>query len=85
MFVLPNFRGIGIAEKIVQHLLDQHPNYPNIYCIPFPHLSDFYQKFGFDTCLPSQFEQVPEEIIKKHAWCNAEYDKPMLLFILHRR
>ena len=84
MFVLTEFRGQGVADVIVRFLMNQSGIYSTIYCLPFPHLSDFYQRFGFVPC--HEPSSVPEEVRSKHAWCNtdAHYPYPTLLFVLKR-
>jgi predicted GNAT family N-acyltransferase len=80
MYVFEDFRGIGIAGQIVKFLLERSSPLQTIYCIPFAHLSDFYQKSGFEIC--TNFEQVPAEILRKHLWCKEKYTHPVSL--LHR-
>ena len=84
MFVLTEFRGQGVAYTIVQFLMYRSGAYSTIYCLPFAHLSDFYQRFGFVPC--HEPSSVPEEVRSKHAWCNtdAHCPYPTLLFVLKR-
>src|SRR5262245_54122533 len=80
MYVLTEFRGRGIADAIVRFLLDQSRTCSTIYCIPFAHISGFYQRFGFVLC--HEPSSVPEEVRSKHAWCNGYYPHPTLLLVL---
>ena len=79
IYVLPNFRGLGAAEKIVSNLCKKNPFIGStIWCLPFENLYSFYAKFGFKNC---ETQNIPQEVIKKHAWCNSEnrYEKKVLL------
>jgi GNAT superfamily N-acetyltransferase len=80
MYVLTEFRGQGIADAIVRFLLNQSRIYSTIYCIPFAHLSEFYQRFGFVPC--QEPSTAPEEVRSKHAWCNGYYPHPTMLLVL---
>lgn len=44
---LPAFRGRGVAERMVEHLLCENRQ-PVLYCIPLPELEGFYQRFGLE-------------------------------------
>jgi GNAT superfamily N-acetyltransferase len=47
MYVLDQFRRMGIAEKVILHLLKNHEQHKKIWCLPFKHLQRFYTGFGF--------------------------------------
>ena len=68
IYVLPNYRRLGIAEKIVGHLCQNNP-FKNkiIWCLPFENLLGFYSKFGFRNVNENY---IPEQIMKKYDWCN---------------
>lgn len=79
IYVFPNFRGFGVAEKIVQHLCEENSfGIATIWCLPFENLSNFYLKFGFRNC---KHVKIPEKITQKLKWCNSEskYDEKVLL------
>lgn len=58
-------------------------NYKNIYCLPFGHLQSFYQSHGFIPVVDQSV--VPEEVVKKHRWCNETYkEKTTLLMELNK-
>ena len=79
IYVFPNFRGFGVAEKIVQHLCEGNPfGESTIWCLPFENLFKFYSKFGFETC---ENKNAPEKVAQKLEWCNSEnqYGKKVLL------
>ena len=64
IYVYPEFRGFGVAEKIVSKLCDDNPfNTPAIWCLPFKNLLDFYARFGFQIYSKGA---IPEEIRKKY-------------------
>ncbi|MCK8523490.1 GNAT family N-acetyltransferase [Aquimarina sp. D1M17] len=79
IYTFPNFRGLGVAENIVQNLCEKKPfGESNIWCLPFENLLNFYSKFGFKIY---NSIKVPEKIIRKLEWCNSEsnYGKKVLL------
>lgn len=84
IYVLPEFRKKGIARKIVQELLDNNP-YPEkyVWCIPFGHLSEFYQSFGFSR-YNADPDQIPENIRKKINWCSGKYDANVDLLYMQK-
>ena len=80
MYVLPEYRKHGVAKSIVEFLLERPLDGKNVFCLPFAHLSDFYQRFGFNPC--SRSHLVPKDIKEKHDWCNKTYEHETLLFVL---
>jgi N-acetylglutamate synthase-like GNAT family acetyltransferase len=52
--VLPDWRGKGIARKIIEHLLDEYPG--RLYLTCRSQLGPMYQKFGF---LVLQVQDMP--------------------------
>jgi GNAT superfamily N-acetyltransferase len=78
IFVLPGYRGRGVAHAVVGYLL-QRSSYPTLYCLPFAHLERFYRGFGFapvDAAAP-----VPSAIADKRAWCARQYVEPVSLLV----
>lgn len=80
IYTLDAFRGKGIARKVIEFLLRQAGTSKNIYCIPFEHLANFYQEFGFKPCSPNV--AIPKELQKKYEWCKTTYQCPTLLLKL---
>jgi N-acetylglutamate synthase-like GNAT family acetyltransferase len=80
MYVAPTHRGRGLAERIVRALVTDAPE-PVLFCLPFAHLSELYQRSGFRPVDPSG--PVPEAVAQKLAWCNRTYPDPVVL--LRRR
>lgn len=76
IYVLHEFRKMGVAESIVGYLCVNNPfKETTIWCLPFENLETFYTKFGFT----SDSANPPKEIAKKIDWCNTKYDKKVLL------
>jgi GNAT superfamily N-acetyltransferase len=64
-------RGRGIARAMVEALLARHQRMPHperLWCIPFVHLSAFYQSFGFAVSAPPW----PPSIAAKVSHCVAD-------------
>ena len=78
IYVLPAFRGLGLASQMVSYLLHQGAAYRKIYCLPFEHLVQLYVRAGFRPCVA---EDVPRAIGAKHRWCNSHYPRPTLLLV----
>lgn len=78
MYVNPDFRGVGLADKIVTFLVENALQYRHVYCLPFAHLASFYKKFGFDEV---NDVEVPDMVLSKHHWCNEIYEHKTLLFV----
>ena len=79
IYVLPEFRGLGIGKEIVSYLLRQGMTYKKIFCLPFAHVEHLYVGLGFRRC--EQAEEVPQEIQRKHRWCNNHYVHRTLLLV----
>ena len=78
IYVLPAWRGRGIAEAVVGELVRCRAG-GRLFCLPFERLAGFYGRFGFR---PVTTEPVPRPIAAKHAWCAATYPDPTVLLIL---
>ncbi|ONN58778.1 GCN5 family acetyltransferase [Acinetobacter genomosp. 33YU] len=76
IYVFPDNERLGIARKVVDFLI-KNSDFPVLYCLPFAELEGFYSSMGF--ALVKDMVQVPQAVIKKHEWCNSNYDKPVLL------
>ena len=83
MYVFEDFRGQGVAKKIVEFLLKFSKSTQKIYCIPFQHLTSFYNALGFIQCI--DLDQVPKEILTKYLWCKDKYSTPTALLILKQK
>ena len=81
MYVFEEFRGHGVADKIVRLLLEQSTSYKRIFCIPFSHLEGFYKRHGFRDIEFNTIE-VPTKVTEKHNWCNQHYEGENLLLVL---
>ncbi|HUP57070.1 MAG TPA: GNAT family N-acetyltransferase, partial [Bdellovibrionota bacterium] len=79
MFVFSAYRGRGIAGAIVGKLLERSAGYERVFCLPFAHLAEFYQGFGFRPF--DDHDAVPPAVAEKLDWCNLELGKTLLLAI----
>jgi N-acetylglutamate synthase-like GNAT family acetyltransferase len=76
IYVLPRCEGRGVARRMVEFLI-RHANQPVLYCLPFAELEGFYGSMGFAPV--KDLTCVPLQVVQKHQWCNATYQKPVLL------
>ena len=74
--VLPAFRGLSLAKHVINYLLEQSES-ATLFCIPFAHLTDLYQSFGFQPVRLTT--PVPDRVAEKFQWCQAHYDSPVIL------
>ncbi|MCU0096271.1 MULTISPECIES: GNAT family N-acetyltransferase [unclassified Bacillus (in: firmicutes)] len=83
IFILPQFRGLQLAGKLVSFLVEtaQNLQVENVYCLPFEELENFYKKYGY-TEVDTAKEVVHPIILEKYNWCLDYYDKHVLLFKL---
>ena len=79
IFVHDEYRGLGLASKIVEFLVANSKAYSTVFCLPFEHLSGFYKKYGFKEV--GLEYAVPAQVYKKHSWCNQAYDSRVLLLV----
>jgi N-acetylglutamate synthase-like GNAT family acetyltransferase len=60
--VLPDWRGMGVARTIIEHLLEQHPG--RLYLTCRAELGPLYQKFGFQVVnraeMPPYFKRLSQ-------------------------
>lgn len=79
IYVFPEFRRMGVADKIVDYLRSHDRCATNtVWCLPFSNLHDFYARFGFQVF---QGRIIPDEIAAKLTWCNTseKYERDVLL------
>lgn len=83
IYVFSNFRGMKVAESIVDFLCTKNP-YKNtiIWCLPFENLLSFYEKFGFKKPININ---IPNEILKKLEWCNGNENYGKKVMLLHKK
>lgn len=81
IYVLPEYRGRGIAERIVDELV-RHSRHTLLYCIPFKSLEPFYMRFGFER--RERGDDLPCAIQKKLGWCDARREEPVGLLTRRR-
>lgn len=67
---------------IVNFLLENALPGHTVYCIPFEHLTSFYQQHGFSPV--NDLGQVPQELLKKYLWCKQKYTQPVSLLFLKK-
>jgi N-acetylglutamate synthase-like GNAT family acetyltransferase len=82
IFVLPDYRNMGIARRIVSELVVIGKNYSIVYCLPFAHLKDFYSGFGLKEV--TNYTHVPEKVLEKYKWSNDTYTEDVLLLSLDK-
>lgn len=82
MYVLEACRGYGIADKIIEFLLQQVNNHQRVFCIPFISLQALYRKYGFVQV--SQHECIPAVLSEKYHWCNQTYEQKILMLVLEK-
>ncbi len=82
IYILDKYRGLSLARKLVEGLIDtaRLEGYKTIYCLPFENLKSFYGSFGFVEI--DSYVNVNDAILKKHTWCNDNYEIPVLLLKL---
>jgi GNAT superfamily N-acetyltransferase len=76
VYVFPEFRGLGIATRLVNYLVQQS-GLETLFCMPFERLRGLYMSAGF-AHQPID-ATVPEKVLGKHAWCNSHYSERVLL------
>ena len=63
--VLPDWRGKGIARRLIEHLLEQYPG--TLYLTCRSQLGSMYQKFGFQTIqrvdMPPYFQRLSRIVV----------------------
>lgn len=81
IYVLPAYRGRGIADRIVSELVS-HSKHRLLYCIPFKTLEPFYMRFGFVR--RERGDDLPCAVRKKLGWCDAARQEPVGLLVRRR-
>jgi len=76
IYVFPEFRGLGIANRLVEYLVHEC-RLETLFCLPFESLRNVYAKEGFR--LQSIDATVPAKVISKLEWCNSHYSERVLL------
>lgn len=78
IYVLPEYRGHGIAERIVGELV-RRSRHRLLYCIPFKSLEPFYMRFGFER--RERGDDLPCGVQKKLGWCDSSKQEPVGLLV----
>ena len=78
IFVLPAFRGGGVANAVVSFLLE-NSRYRTLFCIPYAKLDAFYRGFGFRSVAAGT--AVPDVVSEKLNWCAKQYSDPVCLLV----
>lgn len=81
IYVFDGFRQKGIARHIVGHLLEQRNEQSPLWCIPFRHLSSFYESFGFEPVTLSRYD-IPPAVAKKINWCDQTQKSSVSLLLM---
>jgi N-acetylglutamate synthase-like GNAT family acetyltransferase len=76
MLVFDQFKGQGLARRIIAFLLEQK-QFNTLYCLPFAELESLYASMGFARTAESA--DLPAHVAAKYRWCNTHYPKPVLL------
>lgn len=80
MYVFKEFQGKGVAQAIIQFLIDHRDRKHILYCIPFKHVSTLYHRFGFGPV--ENIATVSPKVLEKFDWCNAKYENNNFLYVL---
>lgn len=80
IYVQEEYRGKGVAAKIVSFLVERSAHYQQVFCLPFAHLEHFYYQYGFNPTLAKI--AVPDMVKSKLNWCNTTYQEPTKLLVL---
>lgn len=81
IYVLPEYRGRGIADRIVGELV-RRSQHSLLYCIPFKTLEPFYMRFGFER--RERGDDLPCAVQKKLGWCDERREEPVGLLVRRR-
>jgi GNAT superfamily N-acetyltransferase len=82
MYVLPAFRGQGIAKAIVRFLVE-HTDRALLYCVPFASKSAIYEGLGFGRVANAC--AIPGKIREKLDWCGRTHEEPVELLEMRTR
>ncbi len=80
--VLPEWRGKGVARKIIEQLLEQYPG--RLYLTCRSQLEPLYQKFGFQTIKYAEMPPYFQRISRLVATFNRLAHRPNLLRVMRR-
>lgn len=80
--VLPDWRGTGIARKIIEHLLEQYPG--TLYLTCRSQLEPMYQKFGFQTIQFADMTPYFQRLSRIVALFNKLFHLPDRLLVMKR-
>jgi N-acetylglutamate synthase-like GNAT family acetyltransferase len=78
MVVFDQFKGQGIAKKLVAKLQSVSPC-ARLFCLPFEELEALYMSMGFARV--QQGLSLPSHVEQKYDWCNSHYAKAVSLLV----
>lgn len=71
-FVLPPFRGLGIAKQLLRFLNEKSAMFSSVYALPFVHVTPLYRELGFSP-VDRDAPDLPPDIIEKIAWFDRNF------------
>ena len=81
--VLPEWRGQGIARRIIEYLLEQHPG--RLYLMCRSPLEPLYQKFNFQVIDYTEMPPYFQQISRLSAMYNKLSHQPDHLSVMRRK
>jgi N-acetylglutamate synthase-like GNAT family acetyltransferase len=80
--VLPDWRSKGVARRIIEYLLEQHPD--RIYLTCQSDLGPMYQKFGFQVIQRAEMTPYFRRLSQIVNWIGKLTHQPHILLVMRR-
>lgn len=80
--VLPDWRNKGVARRIIEYLLEQHPG--RIYLTCQSELGPMYQKFGFQEIQRAEMTPYFSRVSRIINWIGKWTRQPRTLLVMRR-
>jgi len=81
--VLPEWRGKGIARRIIEHLLEQYPG--TLYLTCRSQLGSMYQKFGFQAIQRDEMPPYFQRLSRIVTLINKLFRQPDRMLVMKRK
>jgi amino-acid N-acetyltransferase len=80
--VLPEWRNKGVARRIIEYLLEQHPG--RIYLTCQSQLGPLYRKFGFEVVQPAEMTPYFKRLHRIVTWIGRLSRQPGSMLVMRR-
>lgn len=81
IYVMPEYRHLHIAVKLIEYMIDLGRAWKTVYCVPDSSMISFYERFGFKK--ENNFEILPVYLKDKYHWPPKNKEGSSFYLVMH--